>query len=281
MISTAGWHGTLRNRLKYSSIRRLYWAAAKKETLISSQREQDFYRRLLVGLRHDDLVFDVGANQGAKTDIFLRLGARVVAVEPDEACHAILQDRFLRYRLKARPVTLVGKAVSDGVGSVEMYIDGPGSALNTMSPKWANYLKENRERFEWQHCGLDFSRRKSVETTTVEDLVNLYGMPFFVKVDVEGHELNVLRGIRRPVPFLSYEINMRAFKDEGVQCVRILSKLQPDGCFNYTPDCYSGLVLKEWLGPDEFCAVLESCADETVEVFWRSGSSIVRSESRA
>jgi FkbM family methyltransferase len=281
MISTARWHGILRNRLKYSSIRRLYWAVAKKETLISSQREQDFYHRLLVGLRHDDLVFDVGANQGAKTDIFLRLGARVVAVEPDEACHAILQDRFLRYRLKTQPVTLVGKAVSDGVGSVEMYIDGPASALNTISPKWANYLRDNREHFEWQHCGLTFSRSKSVETTTVEELVNLYGPPFFVKIDVEGHELNVLRGIRRPVPFLSYEINMRAFKDEGVQCVRILSKLKSDGCFNYTPDCSSGLVLKEWLGPDEFCAVLESCTDETVEVFWRSGSSIVSSEGRA
>jgi FkbM family methyltransferase len=281
MIATTGWHAALRNRLKYSSIRRLYWAATKRETLISTQREQDFYRRLLVGLRHDDLIFDVGANQGAKTDIFLRLGARVVAVEPDEACHAILQDRFLRYRLKSRPVTLVGKAVSDGVGSIEMYIDGPGSALNTISLKWANYLKENKEHFEWQHCGLDFSRRKRVATTTVEELTSLYGMPFFVKIDVEGHELSVLRGIQRPIPFLSFEVNMRAFRDEGIQCVQTLSRLKPDGYFNYTPDCSSGLVLKEWLGSDKFCAVFESCADETVEVFWRSGASIVRSEVRA
>jgi hypothetical protein len=53
----------------------------------------------------------------------------------------------------------------------------------------------------------------------------------------------------------------------------VLRRLKPDGCFNYTPDCSSGLVLKEWLGSDEFCAVLESCTDETIEVFWRSGAS--------
>jgi hypothetical protein len=57
--------------------------------------------------------------------------------------------------------------------------------------------------------------------------------------------------------------------------------LKPDGYFNYTPDCSSGLVLKEWLGSDKFCAVLESCADETVEVFWRSGASIASLEVRA
>lgn len=269
-MATTSLHSTLRNRLKYSSFRRLYWAVARKETLISSQREEAFYRELLVGIRHHDLIFDVGANQGAKTDVFLRLGARVVAVEPDEACHSILQDRFKRYRLKSRPVTLVNKAVSDEVGVAEIYIDGPGSALNTINPKWANYLKENKESFKWEHCGLNFSRSKSVETTTVEDLASIYGSPFFVKIDVEGNELKVLRGIRRPVPFVSFEVNMRVFKTEGLECVQVLSRLKPDGQFNYTPDCSSGLTLKEWLGADSFCRVLESCQDETIEVFWRS-----------
>ena len=45
-----------------------------------------FYRKLLAGLQRDGLIFDIGANMGAKTDIFLRLGARVVSVEPDDAC---------------------------------------------------------------------------------------------------------------------------------------------------------------------------------------------------
>ena len=108
-------------------------------------------------------------------------GACVVAVEPDTACQAILRDRFLRYWIRPRRITLVGKAVSDSSGIEQMWIDGPSSAVNTMSRKWADHLKENRESVKHDHCGLEFSRSRSVETTTIEELINLYGVPFFIK----------------------------------------------------------------------------------------------------
>jgi FkbM family methyltransferase len=272
------WSRFLQNRLKSSLIRRLYWSVAKKNVLAASRREEDFYRKLLAGLRHEDIIFDVGANQGSKADIFLRLGARVIAVEPDRACQRILRDRFLRYRIKQGKVTVVGKAVSDQSGVGEMWIDGPGSAVNTMSRKWANHLKGNRENFKHDHCGLQFSRSKLVETTTIEDLVKLFGMPFFIKIDVEGYELSVLRGLRQPVPFLSFEVNLSTFRQQGIECVWFLRGLKSDGRFNYTPECCAGLVLEEWLPSEEFCAVLNSCADETIEVFWRSNCGVVRSQ---
>ena len=265
----------LRHRLQSSFVRRVYWAFAKREALVSRQREENFYRQLLVGLQRDNLIFDIGANRGDKTDVFLKLGARVVSVEPDDACRAILRDRFLQYRFRPCPVTLVGKAVSDKTGTERMWIDGPGSAVNTISRKWANELKEHKESFKHGHCGLDFSRSEQVETTTVEELMKLHGVPYFIKIDVEGHELSVLRGMQRHVPCLSFEVNLRVFRDEGIECVQVLRRLQ-DGCFNYTADCSSGLALKEWLGAEEFCAVLRSCADESIEVFWKSNSSLAR-----
>ena len=79
-----------------------------------------------------------------------------------------------------------------------MWIDGPGSAVNTISRKWADDLKEHKESFKYGHCGLEFSRSVSVETTTLEQLIKSYGMPFFIKIDVEGHELSVLRGLQTP-----------------------------------------------------------------------------------
>jgi len=261
---------SVRNRLNSSAIRRGYWAFANKETLILSKREENFYRKLLAGMKCNDLIFDVGANVGAKTDVFLRLGARVVAVEPDEACLEALRDRFIRYRFSPRPVTLIGKAVSEQVGTIKLFVDGPGSAVNTANERWARHLKENKESFKNEHCGLEFSRTKNVETTTLEDLVELYGSPIFVKIDVEGHELSVLRGLRRPVPFLSFEVNMRVFRREGMECVKALQKVYPGGAFNYTPDCASGLFLRNWLGSEEFSAALDSCSEETIEVFWRS-----------
>jgi len=269
-MSTTHWYSSARNRLESSSIRTLYWAIAKRKNLLSRHQEEDFYRRLLDGLKRDDLIFDIGANGGAKTDIFLRLGARVIAVEPDEACQAILSDRFVRYRFRPSSVTLVGKAASDRIGVEELIIDGPGSAVNTISRKWADHLKKNKEDFKYQHCGLQFSTVKSVATTTLDDLFNLYGIPFFVKIDVEGHELNVLLGMRRSDPFLSFEVNLSTFRQEGIKCVQVLHQLSGDGRFNYTPDCCSGLMLDQWVLAEEFCVVLEKCSDETIEVFWRS-----------
>ena len=254
----------------------MYWAIAKRETLASTRQEENFYRGLLVDLRPGDLIFDIGANQGDKTDIFLRLGARVLSVEPDPTCRSILQDKFLRYRLRPKPVTLVGKAVSDKIGIEQMWIDGPGSAVNTISRKWADELKEHKQEFKHGNYGLDFSKAEQVETTTVEELMRLHGVPYFVKIDVEGHELSVLSGLQRPVPFLSFEVNLRAFRQEGIECVQGLRRLTEAGRFNYTPDCTSGLALKEWFEPDQFCSVLGSCTDESIEVFWKSNCAFAR-----
>jgi FkbM family methyltransferase len=275
-MSVSEFCSSLRNRLQSSSIRRAYQAVGNRKSHLSGLREKAFYRELLVGLQRDDLIFDIGANVGSKTDIFLSLGARVVAVEPDDACQRIIGDRFLRFRFMPRSVSIVGKAVSEKAGTERILVDGPGSAVNTMNPEWADHLKQNRVSFKYAHCGLKFSQSKLVETTTVEELVSLYGVPYFVKIDVEGHELSVLRGMRRPVPILSFEVNLSVLRHEGVECVRVLSRLGQDGRFNYTPDCCSGLALRDWVGAEKFCSTLGLCSDETIEVFWRSNCGVAR-----
>jgi FkbM family methyltransferase len=58
---------------------------------------------------------------------------------------------------------------------------------------------------------LEFARRKAVKTTTLEELILTHDLPFFVKIDVEGYEASVIRGLQRPVPFLSFEVNLPEF----------------------------------------------------------------------
>jgi hypothetical protein len=95
-------------------------------------------------------------------------------------------------------------------------------------------------------------------------------VPFFVKIDVEGHELSVLRGMKRVVPYLSFEVNLPEFRVEGLESVRLLGNLAGDGRFNYTNDCRRGLLLKNWIAADEFTTVLASCAERSIEVFWKT-----------
>lgn len=256
-------------RLKNSYVYELYWRVADKRVIDARGQEDAFYRGLLNGFRKGDLIFDVGANEGTKTEAFLRLSARVVSVDPDEANQEVLRGKFLRYRLAPKPVVIVGKAVSDRCAVETMLIDGPGSAVNTLSRKWAETLKTNKDKFEHEHFGLEFARHKAVETTTLEDLIFAYGLPFFVKIDVEGHEVNVIRGLKHPVPFLSFEVNLPEFRQEGLECVSLLGALSAGGQFNYAADFQSGLLGK-WLGAQEFSRVLEECSERTIEVFWRT-----------
>jgi FkbM family methyltransferase len=267
----------LYHRLRASSIHELYWRMAGKRWILAREKQLDFYRHLLPDLRRGDLIFDIGANEGFKSDLFLRLGARVVAIEPDETNQSILRERFAKFRLVRRPIVIVGKAVSDNNALETMWIDGPGSAVNTLSQKWATALNANKARHANGHSGLDFAQQKTVETTTLERLMSEHGVPIFIKIDVEGYELNVIRGLQRPVPYLSFEVNLPEFRSEGLQCVEILGRLAAVGKFNYAVDCEQGLALERWLNAQEFLQVLGRSTENSIEVFWKGSGNEVSS----
>jgi FkbM family methyltransferase len=255
----------LYERIKTSRVYDLYWTICDKRVLESRRAEVKFYQRTLIGLAPGDLVFDVGANEGAKTDIFLRLGTRVVAIDPDEVNQEVLRHRFVKYRLVHKPVVLVAKAVTDREATETMWIDAPGSAKNTLSQKWVTTLRNDADRFSER---FEFAHTKRVQTVNLDHLMEVYGTPFFIKIDVEGLEPAVIRGLKRPVPFLSFEVNLPEFRPEGLECVGMLSALDRGGLFNYATDCEMGLALDRWVDAAAFAGVLESCEDPSVEVFW-------------
>lgn len=257
----------LYHRIKFSVLYDLYWRMTDRDLIHNRTTEIRFYLATLQGCKKGDLVFDIGANRGYKTDIFLRLGAQVVAAEPDKVNQEILRQSFLNYRLVRKPVVIVGKAVSDKIGSHVMWVEEPGSAKNTLNPKWVKTLRTDKSRFGKI---VEFSGKAEVETITLEELVRLHGLPFYIKIDVEGHETSVLRGLRSIVPFVSFEVNLPEFRPEAFGCIESLENLAAGGHFNYTADVLRGLALERWLPQGAFVDKFSQCEESCVEVFWRA-----------
>jgi FkbM family methyltransferase len=257
----------LYERAKASWIYDVYWTIADKKIIDDRRKESEFYCDLLEGFKPGDLIFDIGANQGYKTQMFLKMGARVIAVDPDGTNQEILREKFLKNRLKKMPVVIVGKAVSEENSMITMWINSPGSALNTLSRKWAETLKNDDQRFGHS---VGFESTREVETVSLEYLIGAHGLPYFVKIDVEGHELSVLKGLRQPVPYISFEVNLPEFLLEGMECIRVLAELEGHGEFNYSSDCKRGLALNQWICHKDFVTVVDSCVARSIEVFWRS-----------
>ncbi|HEY4169690.1 MAG TPA: FkbM family methyltransferase [Reyranella sp.] len=144
----------------------------------------------------DDLVFDIGAHVGDRIASFRRLGARVVAVEPQPALQQTLR---LLYGRDPR-VTLVSAAVGRAVGTAEMKINPGNPTISTLSDE---FIAASRDAAGWE--GESWPRSLSVPVTTLDALIAAHGRPAFIKLDVEGFEGEALAGLSQAVPALSFE----------------------------------------------------------------------------
>jgi FkbM family methyltransferase len=156
------------------------------------------------------LVFDVGSHVGDRIAAFRRLGARVVACEPNPSLVPTLRRLYGNDDM----VMLEPVAVGPQSGEIEMRINTDNPTVSTASK---DFLKASEGAEGWQ--GQVWDKSIKVAVTTLDALIAQHGMPAFMKIDVEGFEAEALAGLTQPVPALSFEFTLIQ-RDVAQACLR-------------------------------------------------------------
>jgi FkbM family methyltransferase len=193
---------------------------------------RDFYRQFV---QPGDLCFDVGANVGQTTEALTTLKAKVIVVEPNPMCLPTLKWQFGNNR----NVTIVEKALGAGPGSATLHFEGTASTASL--------------RTDWP---FEANSSRTVELTTLDALIAEFGKPKLCKVDVEGFEVEVFKGLNQPIPIVYFEMH----KGELDRARTVLTKLGSLGASctaNVTTGGNDEWIYDQWLDLEELSQRLD------------------------
>lgn len=197
-------------------------------------------------LKPGDLAFDIGSHVGDRIGAFRRCGARVVALEPQPDCARVIAAIYGG----DKDVTLVSSACGPTEGSLTLHINSANPTVTTAS---RDFVAAADGAGGWE--GQVWDRAIEVPVTTLDTLIGAHGRPAFVKIDVEGFEADVLAGLSRPLPALSFEFTTIQ-RDVAYACIE---RLQQIGRYRY--DVALGesqkLELGRWVDAAEMRATIE------------------------
>jgi FkbM family methyltransferase len=132
------------------------------------------------------LVIDIGANVGNTVEQFVNISEKVICFEPNPALVMHLKNRF-----STRPVVVDGRGVSNYNGKQVFKISNTNT-ISTFSEDWIN-----NSRFTDSHI---WNRTVEVETITLDSIIEEYGIPDYIKIDIEGYEYEVLTSFSKLLP---------------------------------------------------------------------------------
>ena len=201
------------------------------------------YRRFI---QPGDLVFDVGAHVGDRVASFRRLGARVVAIEPQPAMARVLR---LLYGL-SRSVAIEETAVGREQGRARMMINVDNPTVSSFS---SAFVDAARDAPGWETQR--WTKSTDAAVTTLDALIERHGRPSFIKLDVEGFEAEALLGLSRAVPALSFEFTTIQ-RDVALACLERCSAL---GYTRFNSALgESQALLEDWLDAHEIAHWLKA-----------------------
>jgi FkbM family methyltransferase len=196
-------------------------------------------------VRPGDLCFDIGAHVGNRLWALSRLDARIVALEPQPQCMRLLR----RWYGHNPDIELIEQAVGTAPGTRTLFVSERTPTVTTFSRDWISAVGATPG-----FAGVRWDHGIPVRVTTLDELIARYGEPAFCKIDVEGAELDVLRGLSHPLEALSFEYIPAAI-DVAVACVGRLGELGRYE-YNWSPGELQRLRSSVWLGPTQMTDLL-------------------------
>ncbi|HZH97517.1 MAG TPA: FkbM family methyltransferase [Fimbriimonadaceae bacterium] len=207
------------------------------------KQSEEFFRSLV---KPGDLVFDVGAHTGEKAELFLRAGAKVVCFEPQADLASTMRQKFEG----RKDVVVLEKGLSAEEGTIKFYLCPEDPTIATASSEWKEGTFSDKA----------YSGEVEISVTTLEAMIREHGVPDFVKIDVEGFEIEVLRGLHRPLPLLSIEWAKDGLKNTFV-CIDRLVELGFKE-FNVSLGETGKFVFDEWVSADALVSYLNGPLDQ-------------------
>ena len=156
-------------------------------------------------VKFDDLVYDVGMHKGEDTEFYLKKGFRVVAFEADPDLAQHCRERFKEYIANGRLSIIEGAIIDlDTVENkdkktITFYKNDGMSVLGTINANWA-------ERNEF--LGSPSNGTIEVRVLDFVDEVRKYGIPHYMKIDIEGSDMvcvNALKQFSKRPDYISIE----------------------------------------------------------------------------
>lgn len=130
-----------------------------------------------------DIIYDIGLHEGQDTEFYLKKGFKVIGVDANPLM-------INKAKTKFKNSILSGQLVLINAGIVDTATDGLlPFFINERNSEWSSFLKEIAARDNCPYHVID------VPCTTLSSLINQYGSPYYIKIDIEGHDHIALRSL--------------------------------------------------------------------------------------
>jgi FkbM family methyltransferase len=171
-----------------------------------------------------NLIFDIGFNVGEFTQTCFNKypNCSVIAVEANpNLANNVSPHFFTNYNF-----SLLNNLVSNIEGEeIDFYISHATTGVSTASTEFMNNSRFTQGSKNLPQNSVSWAPPVKIQSITVDSMIERYGMPDLLKIDVEGYEYNVLSGLTQKANDICFEWH----EEEKDNLYKILEHLQSLG----------------------------------------------------